>query len=195
MAHPVEKVRSAGNDRVFLTERGASFGYNNLVVDYRALPVMRALAPVVFDGTHSVQQPSAANGVSGGQPSSFRCCACGSGSRRRWLFLEVHDDPPTPIRRSQCPRSQASRPAPRKLLAIHKAATPQPDPRPRKPLPNGRGNQLRWPRFAADDVILSTSSRFLPSQPAGILSAIRRMYCGSLANSLATSVPFGRDRQ
>ena len=53
---------------MFLTERGASFGYNTLVVDYRSLPVMRAMAPVVFDGTHSVQQPSAANGVSGGQP-------------------------------------------------------------------------------------------------------------------------------
>src|SRR5246127_1719387 len=68
MTHPVEKVRSTGNERVFLTERGASFGYNTLVVDYRSLPVMRAMAPVVFDGTHSVQQPSAANGVSGGQP-------------------------------------------------------------------------------------------------------------------------------
>jgi len=68
MSHPVEKVRSTGNERVFLTERGATFGYNTLVVDYRSLPVMRRLAPVVFDGTHSVQQPSAANGVSGGQP-------------------------------------------------------------------------------------------------------------------------------
>src|ERR1700694_4972331 len=68
MTHPVEKVRSTGNERVFLPERGASFGYNTLVVDYRSLPVMRRLAPVVFDGTHSVQQPSAANGVSGGQP-------------------------------------------------------------------------------------------------------------------------------
>ena len=68
MTHTVEKVRSAGNERIFLTERGSSFGYNNLVVDFRSLPVMRALAPVVFDGAHSVQQPSAANGVSGGQP-------------------------------------------------------------------------------------------------------------------------------
>src|ERR1700691_5021851 len=67
MTHPVEKVRSTGNERVFLTERGASFGYNTLVVDYRSLPVMRRMAPVVFDGTHSVQQPSAADGVSGGQ--------------------------------------------------------------------------------------------------------------------------------
>src|SRR5579863_2518612 len=57
MGHPVEKVRSTGNERIFLTERGASFGYNTLVVDFRSLPVMRAMAPVVFDGTHSVQQP------------------------------------------------------------------------------------------------------------------------------------------
>ena len=68
MTHPAEKVRSTGNTRVFLTERGASFGYNNLVVDYRSLAIMRRTAPVVFDGTHSVQQASAAGGVSGGQP-------------------------------------------------------------------------------------------------------------------------------
>ena len=68
MKHAVEKVNSTGNPRVFLTERGASFGYHNLVVDMRSLPIMRKLAPVVFDGTHSVQMPSAANGVSGGQP-------------------------------------------------------------------------------------------------------------------------------
>jgi 2-dehydro-3-deoxyphosphooctonate aldolase (KDO 8-P synthase) len=94
MAHPVEKVRSTGNERIFLTERGATFGYNNLVVDYRSLPVMRKMAPVVFDGTHSVQQPSAANGVSGGQPEfipllSRAAVAAGIDG----LFLEVHDDP------------------------------------------------------------------------------------------------------
>src|ERR1044071_9734671 len=66
MRHAVEKCRDAGNTRVFLTERGASFGYNNLVVDMRSLAIMRKFAPVVFDGTHSVQTPSAANGVSGG---------------------------------------------------------------------------------------------------------------------------------
>ena len=94
MTHPVEKVRSTGNDRVFLTERGASFGYNNLVVDYRSLPIMREMAPVVFDGTHSVQQPSAANGVSGGQPEfipllTLAAVAAGVDG----IFLEVHDDP------------------------------------------------------------------------------------------------------
>ena len=94
MTHPVEKVRSTGNERVFLTERGASFGYNTLVVDYRSLPVLRRLAPVVFDGTHSVQQPSAAGGVSGGQPEFIPVltrAAVAAGIDG--LFLEVHDDP------------------------------------------------------------------------------------------------------
>jgi 2-dehydro-3-deoxyphosphooctonate aldolase (KDO 8-P synthase) len=59
MKHIVEKCRSAGNDRVFVTERGATFGYNNLVVDMRSLAIMRKFAPVVFDATHSVQLPSA----------------------------------------------------------------------------------------------------------------------------------------
>ena len=94
MAHPVEKVRSTGNERIFLTERGASFGYNNLVVDYRSLPVMRKLAPVVFDGTHSVQQPSAANGVSGGQPEFIPLLARAAvAAGIDGMFLEVHDDP------------------------------------------------------------------------------------------------------
>jgi 2-dehydro-3-deoxyphosphooctonate aldolase (KDO 8-P synthase) len=94
MAHPVEKVRSTGNERVFLTERGSSFGYNTLVVDYRSLPVMRKLAPVVFDGTHSVQQPSAANGVSGGQPEFIPLLARAAvAAGVDGIFLEVHDDP------------------------------------------------------------------------------------------------------
>ena len=94
MKHPVEKVRSTGNERVFLTERGASFGYNTLVVDYRSLPVMREMAPVVFDGTHSVQQPSAANGVSGGQPEFIPLLARAAvAAGVDGVFLEVHDNP------------------------------------------------------------------------------------------------------
>jgi len=94
MMHPVEKVRSTGNERIFLTERGASFGYNTLVVDYRSLPVMRNLAPVVFDATHSVQQPSAAGGVSGGQPEFIPLLARAAvAAGIDGLFLEVHDDP------------------------------------------------------------------------------------------------------
>ena len=97
MRHAVEKCRESGNDRVFLTERGTSFGYNNLVVDMRSLAVMRGFAPVVFDATHSVQLPSAgADGqaVSGGQPEfipvlSRAAVAAGVDG----IFMEVHDNP------------------------------------------------------------------------------------------------------
>src|SRR5579859_8145735 len=65
MRYAVEKIRESGNDRVFLTERGSSFGYNNLVVDMRSLAIMRKLAPVVFDATHSVQLPSAGTNQDG----------------------------------------------------------------------------------------------------------------------------------
>lgn len=94
MVHPVEKARSTGNERIFLTERGASFGYNNLVVDFRSLAIMRKTAPVVFDGTHSVQQPSAAGGVSGGQPEFIPVLARAAVAVGiDGLFLEVHDNP------------------------------------------------------------------------------------------------------
>jgi 2-dehydro-3-deoxyphosphooctonate aldolase (KDO 8-P synthase) len=102
MRHAVEKVREAGGERVFLTERGASFGYNNLIVDMRSLAIMRQFAPVVFDATHSVQLPSSGGGngemavaQSGGQPEfipllSRAAVAAGVDG----VFLEVHDDPP-----------------------------------------------------------------------------------------------------
>jgi 2-dehydro-3-deoxyphosphooctonate aldolase (KDO 8-P synthase) len=94
MKHAVQKIASTGNTRVFLTERGASFGYHNLVVDMRSLPIMRALAPVVFDGTHSVQTPSAANGVSGGQPEFIPVLARAAvAAGIDGIFLEVHNDP------------------------------------------------------------------------------------------------------
>ncbi|HEV2275115.1 MAG TPA: 3-deoxy-8-phosphooctulonate synthase [Acidobacteriaceae bacterium] len=94
MRHAVEKVASTGNTRVFLTERGASFGYNNLVVDMRSLPILRKMAPVVFDGTHSVQTPSAANGKSGGQPEFIPVLARAAvAAGVDGVFLEVHDDP------------------------------------------------------------------------------------------------------
>jgi 2-dehydro-3-deoxyphosphooctonate aldolase (KDO 8-P synthase) len=94
MRHAVNKIRESGNDRVCLTERGASFGYNNLVVDMRSLPVMRGFAPVIFDGTHSVQTPSAGNGVSGGQPEFIPVLARAAvAAGVDGIFLEVHDDP------------------------------------------------------------------------------------------------------
>jgi len=94
MKHAVEKVTEAGNARVFLTERGTTFGYNNLVVDMRSLAIMRNFAPVVFDATHSVQTPSAANGVSGGQPEFIPLLARAAvAAGVDGVFLEVHDNP------------------------------------------------------------------------------------------------------
>jgi 2-dehydro-3-deoxyphosphooctonate aldolase (KDO 8-P synthase) len=94
MSYAVEKVTSAGNPRVFLTERGFSFGYNNLVVDMRSLAIMRRLAPVVFDGTHSVQTPSSAGGQSGGQPEFIPVLARAAvAAGVDGVFLEVHDNP------------------------------------------------------------------------------------------------------
>jgi len=94
MRHAVEKVRESGCERIALTERGASFGYNNLVVDMRALPILRAMAPVIFDATHSVQTPSAANGVSGGQPEFIPVLARAAvAAGVDGIFLEVHDNP------------------------------------------------------------------------------------------------------
>ncbi len=94
MKHAVAKVRDSGNPSVSLCERGASFGYHNLVVDMRALPIMREFAPVVFDATHSVQMPSASNGVSGGQPQFIPVLARAAvAAGIDGVFLEVHDDP------------------------------------------------------------------------------------------------------
>jgi len=98
MKHVVEKCHSAGNDKVFVTERGASFGYNNLVVDMRSLAIMRKFVPVVFDATHSVQLPSASeNGghaVSGGQPEYIPLLARAAvAAGIDGIFMEVHDNP------------------------------------------------------------------------------------------------------
>jgi 2-dehydro-3-deoxyphosphooctonate aldolase (KDO 8-P synthase) len=94
MRYAIEKIASTGNARVFLTERGASFGYNNLVVDMRSLAIMRQMAPVVFDGTHAVQTPSAASGQSGGQPEFISVLARAAvAAGVDGIFLEVHDDP------------------------------------------------------------------------------------------------------
>ena len=98
MKHVVEKCRTAGNDKVFVTERGASFGYNNLVVDMRSFAIMRKFAPVVFDATHSVQLPSSqADGdqaVSGGQPEFIPVLARAAvAAGVDGVFMEVHDNP------------------------------------------------------------------------------------------------------
>jgi 2-dehydro-3-deoxyphosphooctonate aldolase (KDO 8-P synthase) len=99
MRHAVEKCREAGNTQVFLTERGSSFGYNNLVVDMRSFAIMRKFAPVVFDATHSVQLPSAQSddrgpAVSGGQPEFIPVLARAAvAAGVDGVFLEVHDNP------------------------------------------------------------------------------------------------------
>jgi len=100
MRHAVDKCRSAGNERVMVTERGSSFGYNNLVVDMRSLAILRRFAPVVFDASHSVQLPSASAGEqeqpaqSGGQPEFIPVLArAAAAAGVDGIFLEVHDNP------------------------------------------------------------------------------------------------------
>jgi 2-dehydro-3-deoxyphosphooctonate aldolase (KDO 8-P synthase) len=90
-----EKVASTGNDRVVLTERGSSFGYNNLVVDMRGLKIMRDAGwPVVFDATHSVQLPGGAGAVSGGQPQFIEPLARAAVAVGvNGVFVETHDAP------------------------------------------------------------------------------------------------------
>lgn len=126
MRHAVDKIHAAHSSaRVFLTERGASFGYNNLVVDMRSLPVMRGFAPVVFDGTHSVQTPSSAGGVSGGQPEFIPVLARAAvAAGVDGIFLEVHDDPAhAKSDGANALDLKNLKPLLEKLLAIHAAAS------------------------------------------------------------------------
>jgi 2-dehydro-3-deoxyphosphooctonate aldolase (KDO 8-P synthase) len=95
MRHAVAKITAEGNDQVLLTERGVSFGYNNLVVDMRALPMLRELGhPVVFDVTHSLQLPGAGDGVTAGLAEYIEPLACaGVGAGVDAVFMEVHQHP------------------------------------------------------------------------------------------------------
>jgi 2-dehydro-3-deoxyphosphooctonate aldolase (KDO 8-P synthase) len=95
MANVVQKIEEAGNRRILLTERGASFGYNNLVTDFRALPIMRRLGyPVIFDATHSVQLPGGAGTRSSGQREFVAPLARGAVAVGcEGLFMEVHPNP------------------------------------------------------------------------------------------------------
>lgn len=95
MGPAVEKVRSTGNDRILLTERGTTFGYRNLVVDMRSLPIMSGLqTPVVFDCTHSVQLPGAQGGASGGRREFvFPLARAAAAVGIQGLFMEVHPHP------------------------------------------------------------------------------------------------------
>jgi 2-dehydro-3-deoxyphosphooctonate aldolase (KDO 8-P synthase) len=93
--HAIEKVTSTGNARVIVTERGVSFGYNNLVVDMRAFPILRSLGfPVVYDVTHSLQLPGAGDGVTAGQAEFIEPMAsAGVAAGIDGVFLEVHQEP------------------------------------------------------------------------------------------------------
>jgi 2-dehydro-3-deoxyphosphooctonate aldolase (KDO 8-P synthase) len=93
--HAADKVASTGNSKILLTERGSSFGYNNLVVDMRGLTIMRNFGwPVVFDATHSVQLPGGAGSASGGEPQYIETLArAAAGAGIDGLFVEVHDAP------------------------------------------------------------------------------------------------------
>ncbi len=95
MRHVVAKLRDSGTSRVLITERGTSFGYNNLVVDMRALPMLRELGcPVIFDVTHSLQLPGAGDGVTTGLAEYIQPLAqAGVGAGVDGVFMEVHEDP------------------------------------------------------------------------------------------------------
>ncbi len=91
----VDKVRQSGNDRVCLTERGTMFGYGDLIVDYRGIPIMKESGcPVIIDGTHSLQRPNTAHGVTGGQPHLIETiCRAAVAVGVDGLFLETHPEP------------------------------------------------------------------------------------------------------
>jgi 2-dehydro-3-deoxyphosphooctonate aldolase (KDO 8-P synthase) len=119
--HAVAKIADAGNARVFVTERGTSFGYHNLVVDMRAFPMIREMGvPVVFDVTHSLQLPGGGDGVTAGQAQYIEPLAsAGVGAGVDGVFLEVHDEPTRAKSDAQnALRLDALEPLLQKLIAI-----------------------------------------------------------------------------
>ena len=99
MRFAVEKVQACGNDQVAVTERGTTFGYTDLVVDYRGIPVMKAAGvPVILDCTHSLQQPNQASGVTGCRPALIETVArCGIAAGADGIFIETHPTPATAL--------------------------------------------------------------------------------------------------
>lgn len=95
MKFAVDKVRSTGNDKILLTERGTTFGYHDLVVDFRNVPIMQSLGvPVILDATHSLQQPNQGSGVTGGLPQFIETiCKAGIAAGVNGLFIETHPKP------------------------------------------------------------------------------------------------------
>jgi 2-dehydro-3-deoxyphosphooctonate aldolase (KDO 8-P synthase) len=125
MRHAIAKVTAEGNRQVFVTERGTSFGYHNLVVDMRAFPMLRALGvPVVFDVTHSLQLPGAGDGETAGQAEYIEPLAsAGVAAGVDGIFLEVHEDPSRAKSDAQnALRLDRLEPLLRKLVAIDQAA-------------------------------------------------------------------------
>jgi 2-dehydro-3-deoxyphosphooctonate aldolase (KDO 8-P synthase) len=126
MRYAVEKVAAAGNENILLTERGTTFGYNNLVVDFRAIPIMGFLGyPVIFDATHSVQLPGGGSGVSGGNREFVPVLAKAAvAAGANGIFLEVHPDPDQALcdGPNSWPLGQLE-PLLRSLLAIHQAVS------------------------------------------------------------------------
>ena len=96
MQFAVQKVKDSGNPNSLITERGTTFGYQDLVIDYRGIPVMQQYAPVVLDVTHSLQQPNQASGVTGGRPALIETMAkAGIAVGVDGIFIETHPDPAT----------------------------------------------------------------------------------------------------
>ena len=123
MSNVAEKVASSGNHNIILTERGASFGYNNLVVDMRTFPVLQKLGyPVVYDVTHSVQIPGGLGNASGGQPEFIETLArAGVAAGVDGLFLETHENPATAL--SDGPNALPLAQLPQLLSRIKELAT------------------------------------------------------------------------
>ena len=123
MSNVAEKVASSGNHNIILTERGASFGYNNLVVDMRTFPVLQKLGyPVVYDVTHSVQIPGGLGNASGGQPEFIETLArAGVAAGVDGLFLETHENPATAL--SDGPNALPLAQLPQLLWRIKELAT------------------------------------------------------------------------
>ena len=94
MSHAVKKIKDSGNNNVLITERGSMFGYQDLLVDFRGIPVMKEFAPVVLDVTHSLQQPNQSSGVTGGRPEMIETIAkAGIATGSDGIFIETHFDP------------------------------------------------------------------------------------------------------
>lgn len=124
MRFAIDKVKESGNDRVILTERGTTFGYQDLVVDYRGIPAMQQMGvPVVLDCTHSLQQPNQAAGVTGGQPALIETIAkAGIAVGADGIFIETHPEPGQALSdgANMLPLDQL-KPLLEKLLKIRKA--------------------------------------------------------------------------